>query len=314
MTPKEFIKALDAPGVGIGAISGDLQRAAEVVLTSKFISYFTSRDRLSRRYARELPIFLLWGTIFLHSSWLNGGRVYPVHLATLSSVTGLTLPTVSRAVSLAVAQGDVVKEAFEGDFRRRTVDPAKHLYLYRLEKTAALVGLWSALTGRPDPWGRMDDAARRDVMSVQCYFVRRAVITNRNSPGDRNQFLTLLALAGRGLAPEDHFVRHLSRTIGMTQAGMALLVERLVANGLVSRRSSGSIEISCSTQQIMGAILGSLQRRFNTFLDLVDDATLLSGVSDLVRREVISLSGGTAGAETGPPAYAHATSAPGEAT
>lgn len=71
MSPEEFMKAVEAPALEGRVVSRDLQSAAEVVLASKFISYFTSRDRLSRRYSRELPIFHLWGTVFLHSSWLN---------------------------------------------------------------------------------------------------------------------------------------------------------------------------------------------------------------------------------------------------
>lgn len=309
MSPEEFMKAVEAPALEGRVVSKDLQSAAEVVLASKFISYFTSRDRLSRRYSRELPIFHLWGTVFLHSSWLNDGRVYPVHLVTLSSLTGLTLPTVSRAISLAVAQGDVVKEAFEGDYRRRTIDPTKHLYLYCLEKTAALVALWSALTGRPDPWWQMADTARRDVMAVQSYFVRRTVISSRNSPMDRNQFLTLLALAARRMAPEDQFVQQVSHTIGMTRMGMTLLLNRLVARGLVTRGSSGSVSISYTTQQLMSAVMDSLHRRFNTFLDLLEDASLLSGVSDLVRREVTSLGGGATVPEVELPTYLDVASA-----
>lgn len=290
MSPEEFMQAVQASNAGVAVVPpGDIQAYARMVLTSKFVSYFTSRDRLSRRYSRELPIFQLWGAIFLHSSWLNGGRVYPVHFAILSSMTGLTLPTVSRAVSLAVAQGDVVKEAFEGDFRRRTIDPTERLYLYRLEKTAALVGLWSEVTGRPDPWGQMTDALRRDVMSVQCYFVRRTVISQSSSPVDRNQFLTLLTLASRGPTSQELFVEQQSGTIGMTRMGMVLLLERLAARGLIERTASGSIAISCVTQQFMGAILGAFHRRFNTFLDLANDAALLSGVAELVRREVTSL-------------------------
>lgn len=293
MSPEEFVRSLESPGVGVSAgCLGELQASAQLVLKSKFVSHFTSRDRLSRRYARELPIVHLWGAIFLHSSWLNEGRVYPIHSAALASLTGLTLPTVSRAVSLAAAQGDVERRAFEEDFRRRTVDPMEHLFLYRLQKTEALVRLWSELTGRPDPWGRMTDTTRRDVMSVQCYFVRRAVLSNRNSPMDRNQFLTLLALAACGSIPEEQFVGQHSRAIGMTRMGMALLLERLVARGLVRRGSSGSVTISCATQQVMSAVVVTLRRRFNTLLDLVEDVSLLSGVSSLVRNEVISLSSG----------------------
>jgi hypothetical protein len=78
----------------------------------------------------------------------------------------------------------------------------------------------------------------------------------------------------------------------MTRMGMALLLERLVARGLVRRGSSGSVTISCATQQVMSAVVVTLRRRFNTLLDLVEDVSLLSGVSSLVRNEVISLSSG----------------------
>jgi DNA-binding MarR family transcriptional regulator len=290
MRPEDFKKKLEFPAGKVADVSShELRSAAQVVLRSRFISHFTSHDRLSRRYARELPIFHLWGTIFLHSSWLNEGSVFPVHFAALSELTGLTLPTVSRAVSLAVAQGDVVREAFEGDFRRRTIDPTERLFLYRMEKTAALVALWSELTGRPDPWQRITDTAQRDIMSAQCHFVRRSVLGNSNSPIERNQFLVLLALTAIGRTSKDDFVAGHARTIGMTRPGMALLVDRLVARGLLDAAATGAVEISGSTRQIMCAVLGSLRYRFNAFLDLVDDVSLLSGVSALVRREVTTI-------------------------
>lgn len=74
MSLEEFVRSLESPGVGVSAgCLGELQASAQLVLKSKFVSHFTSRDRLSRRYARELPIVHLWGAIFLHSSWLNEG-------------------------------------------------------------------------------------------------------------------------------------------------------------------------------------------------------------------------------------------------
>lgn len=301
MRLENFKKKLDLPADTVTDISShELQAAAQVVLRSRFISYFTSRDRLSRRYARALPIVHLWGTIFLHSNWLNEGDVFPVHFAVLSELTGLTLPTVSRAVSLAVAQGDVVRQSFEGDYRRRTIDPTERLFLYRLEKTAALVALWSELTGRPDPWQRITDTAQRDIMSVQCHFVRRSVLANSNSPIDRNQFLVLLTLTAVGRTSKDDFVSEHSRTIGMTRPGMALLVDRLAARGLLDVAATGAVEISGSTRQIMYAVLGSLRHRFNAFLDLVEDVSLLSGVSALIRREVTSIGVSAAALDTEP--------------
>jgi len=301
MRPEDFKAKLEFPAGTVAAVSShELQGAAQVVLRSRFISYFTSRDRMSRRYARELPIFHLWGTIFLHSSWLNEGVVFPVHFGVLSELTGLTLPTVSRAVSLAVAQGDVVRQAFEGDYRRRTIDPTERLFLYRLEKTAALVALWSELTGRPDPWQRITDTAQRDIMSVQCHFVRRSVLGNSNSPIDRNQFLVLLALTAVGRTSKDDFVREHARTIGMTRPGMALLVDRLAARGLLDVAATGAVESSGSTRQIMCAVLGSLRYRFNAFLDLVEDVSLLPWVSALIRREATSIGVNAAGLDAGP--------------